>query len=42
MTSLWIERDSVGEQRQAPATALTAAPGLVKPLIRALDFARRA
>jgi hypothetical protein len=41
MTSLWIERGAVGERRQALATALTAAPGLVKPPTRALDFERR-
>jgi hypothetical protein len=42
MTSLWIERDGVVERRQGAATALTAAPGLMTPLTRALDFERRA
>jgi hypothetical protein len=42
MSSLWIELDGVGERQQAPATALPAAPGLAKPLTRALDFERRA
>jgi hypothetical protein len=36
-TSFWIERDGVSERRQAPATALTAASGLVKPAIVSLD-----
>jgi len=41
MISFLIERDGVGERRQAPAAALTAAPGLVEPLARALDCDRR-
>jgi hypothetical protein len=40
-TSLWIESGGVGERRQAPATALTAAPGLVKPVTRSHDCDRR-
>ena len=42
MNSLWIELDGMGERQHTPATALTAAPGLGKPLTRALDFERRA
>jgi hypothetical protein len=37
MISFLIERDDVGERRQAPATALTAAPGLVEPATRLPD-----
>jgi len=40
-TSLWIERGGVGERRQAPAIAFTAAPGLVKPVTRSHDCDRR-
>ena len=40
-TSLWIERNGVGERRQAPAATLTAAPGLVKPATRLPDPDRR-
>ena len=41
MTSLWIERGAADEGRQTLATALTAVPGLGKPLLRALDSDRR-
>jgi hypothetical protein len=40
-TSLWIECGGVGERRQAPATELTAAPGLLAPLTCSRDCGRR-